>query len=117
LTESQGTNLVSNKLNNEDTLAEQPDLQTEAIVELLEVCSRTICFQLDDKLFLQKYGMAIGRFLSSIISKIYMDHFEILALDSAQHKPLLWLHYVDDIFVIWPHFPGGYRISSFTTAV
>jgi hypothetical protein len=25
-----------------------------------------------------------------------MEHFEKLALDSAQHKPSLWLRYVDD---------------------
>jgi hypothetical protein len=32
-----------------------------------------------------------------------MEHFEKLALYLAQHKPLLWLCYVDDIFVVWPH--------------
>jgi hypothetical protein len=31
--------------------------------------------------------------------------FEKLALDSALHKPLLWLWYVDDTFVVWPHGP------------
>jgi hypothetical protein len=34
-----------------------------------------------------------------------MEHFEKLALDSAQHKPPLWLQYVDDTFVVWPHGP------------
>jgi hypothetical protein len=34
-----------------------------------------------------------------------MVHFEKLTLDSAQHKPLLWLWYVDDTFVVWPHGP------------
>jgi hypothetical protein len=34
-------------------------------------------------------------------------HIDIakLALDSAQHKPSLWLRYVDDTFVVWPHGP------------
>jgi hypothetical protein len=31
-----------------------------------------------------------------------MEHFEKLALDSAEHKLVLWLYYVDDIFVVWP---------------
>jgi hypothetical protein len=34
-----------------------------------------------------------------------MENFEKMALDSAQHKPWLWLRYVDDIFVVWPHGP------------
>jgi hypothetical protein len=32
-----------------------------------------------------------------------MEHFEELALDAAPYKPSLWLWYVDDTFVIWPH--------------
>jgi hypothetical protein len=66
-------------------------LQAEAIMELLEVCLRTTYFQVD-KFFLQKDGMAMGGSLSSIVSNIHMEHFELLALDSAQCKPLFWLH-------------------------
>jgi hypothetical protein len=29
-----------------------------------------------------------------------------MALDSAQHKPSVWLRYVDDMFVVWPHGPS-----------
>jgi hypothetical protein len=50
-------------------------------------------------------GMAMGSSLLPIVSNIFMEHFEKLALDSAQHKPLLWLWYVDDMFVFWPHGP------------
>jgi hypothetical protein len=40
-----------------------------------------------------------------IISNICMEHFVKLALDSAQHKPLLCLLYVDAIIVVWTHGP------------
>jgi hypothetical protein len=40
--------------------------------------------------------------LSPLVSNMY---FENRALDSALHKPLLWLNYVDDTFVAWPHGP------------
>jgi hypothetical protein len=43
----------------------------------------------DDKFFQQKDGMAVGNSLSTIVSNIFMEHFEKLALDWAQHKPLL----------------------------
>jgi hypothetical protein len=70
----------------------------------LEISLRTTYFQVDDKFLQQKDGMAKGSSLSPIISNIYMEHFEKLDLDSAQHKPLLCLQYVD-IFVVWPHGP------------
>jgi hypothetical protein len=97
--------VISNKLHNDDTLAERSALQAEAIMELLEVCLKTTYFQVDDKFFQQKDGMAMGSSLSPIVSNIYMEYFEKLALDSAQHKPSLWLRYVDDTFVVWPHGP------------
>jgi hypothetical protein len=49
--------------------------------------------------------------LSPIVSNIYMEHFEQLAVDSAQDKSSLWLRYVDDTFVIWPH--GAEGIQNF----
>jgi hypothetical protein len=53
--------------------------------------------------------MAIASCLSSTVSNIYTQHSEKLALDSAQHKPLLWLHYVHDTFDVWPHDPQGLK--------
>jgi hypothetical protein len=71
-------------------------------MEQLEVCLIITYFQ-DDKFFQQKDGMAMGSSLSSTVSNIFMEHFEKLALNSAQHKPSLWLRYLDDISVVWPH--------------
>jgi hypothetical protein len=80
----QALQVISNKLHNNDTLAEWSSLQAEAIMELLEVCLRTTYFQVDDKFFQQKAGMAMGSSVSPIISSFYIEHFEKLALDSAQ---------------------------------
>jgi hypothetical protein len=52
-----------------------------------------------------------GSSLSPIISNIYVEHFEKLALDSAQRKPSLWLRYVDDTFGVCPH--GPERLQNF----
>jgi hypothetical protein len=49
-------------------------------------------------------GMAMGSSPSQIIN-INIEHFDILTLDSAQHKPSLCLCYIDDTFVVWPHRP------------
>jgi hypothetical protein len=80
--------------------------QVKAIMELLEVCLRTTYFQMDDKFFQQEDGTAMGSSLSTIVSNIFIEHFEKLPLDSAQHKPSLWLQYVDDTFVVWSHGPS-----------
>jgi hypothetical protein len=89
---------IRNNLHNNYALVEWSALQPEAIMEMLEACLRTTYFQVN-KFFLQKAGMAIGN------SVIDMEHFENLVLDSALHKPSLWLHSVDDTFVVWPHGP------------
>jgi hypothetical protein len=54
--------VISKELRNEDTLAERSVLQAEAITELLEVCLKTTYFQVDDKFFQQKDGMAMGSY-------------------------------------------------------
>jgi hypothetical protein len=59
----------------------------------------------DDRFFQQKDGMAMGSSLSPIVSNNFMEYLEKLALDSAQHKPSVWLRYADDTFVVWPHGP------------
>jgi hypothetical protein len=81
--------IIENKLHNDDKLAEPSILQLEAIMEMLEVCLRTTYFQVDDKFFQQKDGMARGNSLYPIVSSIFMEHFEKFSVDSAPYKPSL----------------------------
>ena len=41
--------------------------------------------------------------LSPVIANLFMERFEKDVLDSSPLKPTVWLRYVDDTFVIWPH--------------
>jgi hypothetical protein len=86
-------------------------------MELLEVCLRITYFQVEDKFFQQKDGMAIGSSLSLIVRNIFMEYFEELAIDSALQKPSLYPRYVDDIFVVCLIVQGGYTISAATAIV
>ena len=52
-----------------------------------------------------------GWSLPQVIAKIYMEGFEEDALETAKDQPSLWVCYVDDTFVIWPHCPD--RHSNF----
>ena len=45
----------------------------------------------------------MGSPLSPVLANIYMEYFEKMALGSTSLKPSMWLRYVDDTFVLWPH--------------
>ena len=38
-----------------------------------------------------------------MLANIYMEYFEEMALGSRSLKPCMWLRYVDDTFILWPH--------------
>ena len=45
----------------------------------------------------------MGSPLSPVVANLFMEVFEERALVSAVLRPRLWLRYVDDTFVLWPH--------------
>jgi hypothetical protein len=47
----------------------------------MNICLITTYFQVNDKFLQQKAGMVMVTSLSPIVSNIYMEHFENLALD------------------------------------
>jgi hypothetical protein len=93
----EATQVIWNKFHNHAALAER---SVEVITELMEVCLRTTYFQVDDNLFQQNDSIVKGSSLSPIVRNIYMENYEKLTLESAQHKPLLWLRYADGTFMI-----------------
>lgn len=66
-------------------------LHVDAIMEMLEVCLKTSHFRFGDRFFQEKEEIAMGSSLSPVISNIYLELFEKLALDGWDMKPSLWL--------------------------
>jgi hypothetical protein len=97
--------VIRNRLNTNPSFPKCSPLQVEDVMELLDICLTTMYFQFEDKFCQQKEGMTIGNSPSPVVSniRVFMEHFEELALDTADHKPAKWLRYVDDIFVVWRH--------------
>jgi hypothetical protein len=76
-------------------------------MELLDICLTTTYIQFEDKFYQQNEGVAMGSSLSPVVSNVFMEHFEEIALDTADHKPAKRLRYVNDTFVVWPHGPAS----------
>lgn len=53
----------------------------------------------------------MGSSLSPVLANIFMEWMENRILNKSVNKPKLWLRYVDDTFVIWPH--GKVNLDTF----
>uniref|UniRef100_UPI001AE043E5 reverse transcriptase domain-containing protein n=1 Tax=Chryseobacterium sp. RR2-3-20 TaxID=2787626 RepID=UPI001AE043E5 len=73
------------------------------IIELLKHCLKNTYFIYEGQQYKQLEGAPMGSRLSPPFANMFMTSFETKALDTAVEKPTLWLRYVDDTFVIWPH--------------
>ena len=45
----------------------------------------------------------MGTALAPTYANLFMDRFETRALKGWDKQPLLWLRFIDDIFMIWNH--------------
>ena len=90
----------------EKLLKEDPDLQKRTtmsipnIMDLLEFCLRSTYFTYKGKFYEQVEGAAMGSPISPIVANLFMENFEMRALQSSPNPPLLWKRFVDDTFVI-----------------
>ncbi|XP_038069827.1 uncharacterized protein LOC119739063 [Patiria miniata] len=58
----------------------------------------------------------MGSPLSPVQADIFMEEFEPSSLLTADLRLSLWLRYVDDTFVVWPHGPDTLQDSSTSTS-
>ena len=75
-------------------------LTVESVERLLHLCLTITYFMWNGRFYEQKEDAAMGNPLSPVVANIYMEHFEELAMESAEVKPATWLRYIDDTFVV-----------------
>ena len=69
---------------------------TESLCELISTVLTKNHFQFNGDNYLQTMGCAIGTKMAPSYSPLFMGKFE-------EDKPLIWLRFLDDIFLIWEY--------------
>ncbi|CAM4539213.1 unnamed protein product [Lepidochelys kempii] len=81
-----------------------PDNVTANLVaELCDFVLNHNYFTFGDNVYLQISGTAMGTRMAPQYANIFMPDLEQRFLSSRPLKPLLYLCYIDDIFIIWTH--------------
>ena len=92
--------IVKNRLQQDSTLPQRTAMSIPQITSLLEFCLTQTYFLFQGKYYQQTQGAAMGSQISPIIANIFMEEFEVKALQSFPNPPSMWLRFVDDTFVI-----------------
>ncbi|XP_071792712.1 uncharacterized protein [Asterias amurensis] len=95
--------LAKERLSHDPSLPDRAGLSPDQIHDLLYTCVSSSCFQFQGKYYEQTAGTSIGFPISPVLAYIFMEEFESSSLLTADLRPSLWLRYVDDTFVVWPH--------------
>ena len=94
---------ISCLLHDDSTVGDHTAISTADICRLTELCLRSTYFKFQNDYFEQVDGAAMGSPMFPIIANLYMENFEQCALEAYTLKPKVWIRYVDDTFVVWPH--------------
>ena len=88
--------VIHRKLTEEEDLVERTPLSSERIAELLQLRLKSTYFSYNGEFYKQREGAAMGSPVSAVVTNLYMEFFEELALESAPSRPRFWKWYVDD---------------------
>lgn len=79
----------------------QPDRPDEEILQLLQLSLENNDFEFNGKWYVQTSGTAMGKKFAPSYANIFMAAFESDALNKCKITPLVYLRFLDDIFLIW----------------
>ena len=80
--------------------SDRPD---KNINDLLELSLKGKDLEFNGEMYQQVCGGAIGKCFSPNVASIYVAEWEEAAISKSSKSPLLYLRYLDDKLIIWPH--------------
>ena len=115
------SSLYTNIPNHEGLLAVADDIRKDPekqkigphLLKLLELVLHSMRFNFSEDHCLQNGGKAMGTAAAPNYANVFMDRFETKVLQNWPLKPLLWLRFIDDIFMVWTH--GEDKLEEFIT--
>lgn len=76
---------------------------TEFLVGLAERVLTMNAFRYGEQHYLQVRGTAMGTRMAPSYANLFMGHLEQEFLGCQSLRPLLWVRFIDDIFLLWHH--------------
>ena len=93
-------NIIRRKLELDQELHWRTSRKVEQVISLVEFCLKTTYFQFQGRFFEQLQGAAMGYPISTMVANLYMEEFEIKAINTAEYPPRIWKRYVYDTCVV-----------------
>ena len=87
---------------------------TDFICKLIMLILTLNNFSFNGQNYLQIMGTAMGTCMAPNYANLFMGYLEARFLDSCTFRPLIWLRYIDDIFLLWDH--GKDKLMEFISA-
>ena len=78
-------------------------ISTESLYELISMVLTKNHFQFNGDNYLQIMGCAMGTKMAPNYASLFMGKFEEDKLNQYHRQPLIWLRFLDDLFLIWEY--------------